>query len=103
VFVPGGERPLAEADYIALLLRRLEEKKVYPLAMRKRGITGDVALSLTIRPDGSLGGLRAGENPPHPFLAEAALQTARSAAPFPVWEGHRGEYSLRVTMRFQLE
>jgi TonB family protein len=93
---------MAETDYVALLLRRLEEKKVYPLAMRKRGIAGDVALFLTIRPDGSLGSLRAAENP-HPFLADAALRTARAAAPFPVWEGRRGEYSLRVTMRFQLE
>jgi TonB family protein len=101
-FPGGGERAMAETDYVALLLRRLEEKKIYPLAMRKRGIAGDVALFLTIRPDGSLGSLRAGENP-HPFLADAALQTARSAAPFPVWEGRRGEYSLQVTIRFQLE
>jgi TonB family protein len=101
-FPRGGARAMAETDYVALLLRRLEEKKVYPLAMRKRGIAGDVALFLTIRPDGSLASLRAGENP-HPFLADAALQTARSAAPFPVWEGRRGEYSLQVTMRFQLE
>jgi TonB family protein len=97
-----GSRAMAETDYIALLLRRLEEKKVYPLAMRKRGIAGDVALFLTIRSDGSLGSIRAGENP-HPFLADAALQTARSASPFPVWEGRRGEYSLQVTLRFQLE
>jgi TonB family protein len=102
-FQRGGASPMAEADYVALLLRRLEEKKIYPLAMRKRGITGDVALRLSIRSDGSLGSLQAGENPPHPFLAEAALQTARAAAPFPVWEGHVGDYSLRVTIRFRLE
>jgi protein TonB len=94
---------MSEAEYAALIMRRLEEKKIYPLSMRKRGITGDVEALFTIRPDGSLGSLRAGDAPAHPFLAQAALETVRSAAPFPVMEGRAEDYSLRVTIRFQLE
>jgi protein TonB len=94
---------MSDADYTALVMRRLEEKKIYPLAMRKRGITGDAEALFTIRPDGSLGSLRAGDAPAHPFLVQAALETVRSAAPFPVMEGRVEEYFLRVTIRFQLE
>jgi protein TonB len=99
----GRRTGMSDADYTALIMRRLEEKKIYPLAMRKRGITGDVEALFTIRPDGSLGSLRAGDAPAHPFLAQAALETVRSAAPFPVMEGRAEEYFLRVTIRFRLE
>jgi TonB family protein len=71
--------------------------------MRKRGIAGDAAVWFTIRPDGSLGSLRAGDGPAHPFLVQAALETVKSAAPFPVMEGSGEDYALRVTIRFQLE
>jgi protein TonB len=93
---------MSDAEYTALVMRRLEEKKIYPLAMRKRGITGDAETLFTIRPDGSLGDLRAGEGA-HPLLVQAALETVRCAAPFPVMEGRGEDYSLRVTIRFQLE
>jgi protein TonB len=99
----SGRPPMSEAEYTALVMKRLEEKKVYPLAMRKRGIEGDAAVRFTIRPDGSLGSIRAGDAPAHPFLAQAALETVRAAAPFPVMEGHGGDYALNVTIRFQLE
>jgi TonB family protein len=91
------------AEYLALVMRRLEEKKVYPLAMRRRGIEGDAAVHFTIRPDGSLGEARSGGTPAHPFLVQAALETVRAAEPFPVMEGLTEDYALRVTIRFQLE
>jgi protein TonB len=100
---PFRRAMMSEADYTALVMRRLEEKKIYPLSMRKRGIAGDAAVYFTIRPDGSLGSLRAGEGPAHPFLVQAALETVRSAAPFPLMEGRGEEYSIRVTIQFRLE
>jgi protein TonB len=99
----GAGRQITEAEYIALIMRRLEERKVYPLAMRKRGIQGDMPVSFTIHADGSLGELRPGENPSHPFLVQAALETVKSASPFPVMEGMEGDFSLRLTIRYQLE
>jgi protein TonB len=93
---------MSEDDYLALILRRLEEKKVYPLAMRKRGIQGDVSVSFTVRPDGSLGALQPPANAGHPFLAQAAAETVRAASPFPVMEGRAGDYAVRITIRYQL-
>ena len=98
----AAARRMSEDDYLALILRRLEEKKVYPLAMRKRGIQGEVSVSFTVRPDGSLGALQPPANASHPFLAQAALETVRAASPFPVMEGRAGDYAVRITIRYQL-
>jgi TonB family protein len=92
---------MTEAEYLALIMRRLEEKKVYPLSVRKRGIEGDVVLAFTIGPDGTLRNLNTGDG--HRFLVQAALETARTAAPFPVIEGQDGDFNVQVTLRYQLE
>ena len=99
----SAARPMSEADYLAMIMRRLEEKKVYPLAMRKRGIEGDVSVRFIVKRDGSLGAVAPAANPAHPFLAQAALETVKSASPFPVMEGSAGEFSVQVTIRYQLE
>jgi protein TonB len=94
---------MSENDYIALIMRRLEEKKVYPLAMRKRGIEGDMPVRFTIRADGTLAQVTAEDSRAHPFLVQAALETVKSASPFPVREGMSGDFSVRVTIRYELK
>jgi protein TonB len=94
---------MSESDYLALIMRRLEEKKVYPLAMRKRGIEGAMPVSFTIRADGSLARVQAEERGAHPFLMQAALETVKSASPFPVLEREGGDFSVHVTIKYQLE
>ncbi|GHV96170.1 hypothetical protein AGMMS50293_24900 [Spirochaetia bacterium] len=96
---------MSESDYIALIMQRLEEKKVYPLAMRKRGIEGDMAVQFTIRPDGSLAQVQPGNSKAHPFLVQATLETVRSAGPFPtpVMVGIDGDFSLQVVIKYQLD
>jgi protein TonB len=98
-------RKMSESDYIALIMRRLEEKKVYPLAMRKRGIEGDMTVQFTIRPDGSLAQVQPAGSKSHPFLVQAALETVKSASPFPipVMEEINGDFSLQVVIKYQLE
>jgi protein TonB len=98
-----ARRVMSESDYIALIMRRLEEKKVYPLAMRKRGIAGNMPVRFTIGADGALVRVTAEDSRAHPFLAQAALETVRSASPFPVMEGRNGDFSLQVTIRYELE
>ncbi|MDR1586207.1 MAG: TonB family protein [Treponema sp.] len=96
------EKPvMSEAEYISLIMKRLEENKIYPLVMRKRGIEGDAAVEFTILPDGKLGALKLGDA--HPFLVQAAAETVKSASPFPVMEGKTGEYTMKVTIRYRLE
>jgi protein TonB len=92
-----------QPDYLALVMRRLEEKKIYPLAVRKRGIEGDVTLDFTIGRNGEVDGVALAASD-HRFLAQAAVETVRSASPFPALSGmNRQEYPVRVTIRYRLE
>jgi TonB family protein len=95
----------AEADYMALIMRRLEEKKVYPLSVRKRGIEGDVTVDFTIGRNGAVTGITLADSA-HRFLGQAAAETIRSADPFPAAPALNNEgkdYPVRVTIRYRLE
>jgi TonB family protein len=100
--VPAVRR-MSEAEYLAMIMKRLQENRVYPLSMRKRGIQGDMAVNFTIHSDGSVGAIEPGDPRAHPFLKQAALETIKAAGPFPVWEGISGDYSMKVTIRYRLE
>jgi protein TonB len=95
--------PMTDAEYLALIMGRLEKNKIYPLSVRKRGIEGDITAAFTIKSDGSVSELRLADTSGHRFLAQAALETIRSASPFPVMEGHAGEYPVQVRIRYHLE
>jgi protein TonB len=95
----------AEADYLALILRRLEEKKVYPLSVRKRGLEGDVTVAFTIAQNGAVTGITLGDSA-HRFLGQAAIETVHAASPFPVRPAQHNQgkdYPVRVTIRYKLE
>ena len=94
---------ITDAEYLALVMALLEKNKIYPLSARKRGIEGDIRAEFTIRRDGSVSGMRLADASGHRFLAQAAFETIRSAAPFPVMEGRGGDYKVEVTIRYQLE
>jgi TonB family protein len=93
------------ADYMALVMRRLEEKKVYPLSVRKRGIEGDVTVDFTIGRNGAVTGITLADAA-HRFLGQAAVETVRSASPFPAApaaDNQGKDYPVRVTIRYRLE
>jgi TonB family protein len=96
-------RAMTDADYLALILGRLEKNKIYPLSVRKRGIEGDIMTAFTIKQDGTVSGLRLADPSGHRFLAQAAFETIRSASPFPVMEGHEGDYTVQVSIRYRLD
>jgi protein TonB len=95
--------PMTDAEYLALIMGRLEKNKIYPLSVRKRGIEGDIMAAFTIRQDGTVSDMRLADPSGHRFLAQAAFETIRSASPFPVMEGHEGEYIVQVSIRYRLE
>jgi TonB family protein len=94
---------MTEAEYLALIMGRLEKNKIYPQSVRKRGIEGDIVAAFSIRQDGTVSDLRLADPSGHRFLAQAAFETIRSASPFPVMEGHKGEYPVQVRIRYHLE
>ena len=94
---------MTAAEYLALIMGRLEKNKIYPLAVRKRGIEGDIMAAFTIRQDGTVSDMRLVDPSGHRFLAQAAFETIRSASPFPVMEGHEGDYAVQVSIRYHLE
>jgi TonB family protein len=98
-----GRRPMTEAEYLALIMARLERNKVYPLSVRKRGIEGDIAAAFSIGRDGSVSDMKLTDPSGHRFLAQAAFETIRSASPFPVMEGREGAYTVQVSIRYRLE
>jgi protein TonB len=95
--------PMTDAEYLDLVMGRLEKNKIYPLSVRKRGIEGDITVAFTIKRDGSVSGISLADPSGHRFLAQAAFETIRSSAPFPVMEGRDGDYTARVSIRYRLE
>jgi TonB family protein len=101
---PVSPRPLmTDAEYLALIMGLLEKNKINPLSVRKRGIEGDVTVDFTIKRDGTVSAMSPADPSGHRFLVQAAFETIRSASPFPVKEGHEGDYTARVSIRYQLE
>jgi|GEM_PF-6706444 len=89
-------------DYRAIILRQLEEGKVYPAAARKRGIAGPVTLCFSVAPDGTVSMLSV-EEASHRFLRQAALESVRKAAPFSFPERPSGRIDMQVTLEYRLE
>jgi protein TonB len=100
---PARKAPMTDAEYLALIMGRLEKNKIYPLSVRKRGIEGDIRAAFTIRRDGTVADMRLADPSGHRFLAQAAFETIRSASPFPVMEGREGDYTIQVSIRYRLE
>jgi TonB family protein len=94
---------MTDAEYLALILDRLEKNKIYPLSVRKRGIQGDVTVAFIVKPDGTVSDVRLAGPSDHRFLAQAAFETIRSAVPFPVMEGRDRDYTAQVCIRYRLE
>ncbi|MDR3303791.1 MAG: TonB family protein [Treponema sp.] len=90
---------VSNADYLALVMRHLEQRKVYPLAARKRGMEGDITITFVITADGKADKISAtGE---HRYLVQAAEQSVRQASPFPVPSG--ATFDARLVIRYRLD
>jgi TonB family protein len=97
------QRSMTDAEYMALVMSLLEKNKIYPLAVRRRGIEGNVTVGFTIQKDGRVSGIQLLDPAGHRFLAQAAFETIRSSSPFPVMEDLDGDYLVQVTIRYRLE
>jgi len=95
--------PAAKASYAKKLLRHVERRKRYPRAAAGKRISGATRLAITINRSGSLVGARVTGSSGHRVLDDAAVATARRAAPFPrPPQGVGGStISFSVTLRFK--
>jgi protein TonB len=96
---PVANPPAPSADYLALVMRHLEQRKVYPLAARKRGMEGDITVTFVITADGKAEKISA--TGAHRYLIQAAEQSVRQASPFPVPAG--AAFNARLVIRYRLD
>ncbi|CEM63253.1 energy transducer TonB [Treponema phagedenis] len=89
-------------DFKALILQRIEQKKIYPKAARKRGQEGAVTVSITVLKSGEV--VQADIVSPcrYAFLNEAALASVRAASPFPLGDSAPEKINLTLTLIYQL-
>jgi protein TonB len=77
--------------YMKMLKGRIEDIWKYPKEAARRGISGDLYVSFTIRRDGKLEEIEIVRTSGHSFLDEAVMKAIRKAEPFwPLpkdWEG----------------
>ncbi len=92
------------AGYLATFRRRIQEALFYPLAARRRNLTGTVQLEVVIVPTGAVGRVAVHASSSHPLLDEAAVETVRRlpALPFPGGVPPR-TLTVRIPVVFRLE
>ncbi len=76
---PGAEYGV----YLGRLRTRVQESLRYPLAARRRGLSGTVNLEIVIRPDGAISGVAVTDSSSHAVLDAAAVEAIRRLAPEP--------------------
>src|SRR2546426_1081756 len=87
--VPGGGGgvvgPGAEyGAYLGRLRARVQQSLRYPLAARRRGLSGTVHVEIVIRPDGVISAVAVADSSAHAVLDDAAVETIRRLAPEPL-------------------
>jgi periplasmic protein TonB len=80
----GGDSPSAGyGQYLAGVRSQIAESLHYPLAARRRRLTGTVQLEIVIQANGAIGAADVVQSSSHAILDEAALDTVRGLRPMP--------------------
>ncbi len=84
--------------------RKIESGKKYPVAAQTAGIEGRTGVRMTILKDGQLGKVEITKSSGYEILDKAALQSVRSAAPFPPIpeKVRRDEIQMSITLVFRI-
>lgn len=87
--LPGagqGGLSAAYGPYLALIRQKIQDSLEYPLAARRRSLTGTVHMEIVIQPTGAIGSVSVLRSSSHSILDEAALDAVRRlpALSFPV-------------------
>jgi len=99
-----AEGYMSRADYFDMVRMKIESRKKYPEAARKRQIEGRVEVGFSIGPDGSVYDAAVVKSSRQPDLDRAALIAVKDAAPFPRPPTHlfNGPLKMTITIMFEL-
>ncbi len=79
----GGVGP-EYGPYLTLWRTRIHESvPPYPLAARRRSLTGTVRIEILIEPSGAVGGVKLVESSSHGILDAAVLESVKQLPPLP--------------------
>jgi len=92
-----GGIPAEYSLYYQAFRRRVQESLQYPLAARRRGLSGRVELEVLVEPSGRIGAVRVISSSSHAVLDDAALQAVRRLPPEPLPE-HLPRRPLRIIL-----
>jgi periplasmic protein TonB len=92
-----GEPPAEFGPYLARFRQRIQEFLVYPLAARRRGLSGRVEVEVLLEPTGRVRGVTIVTSSSHHALDEAALDAVRQMPPLAMPE-HLPRRALRVRL-----
>ena len=92
-----GGIPAEYSLYYQGFRRRVQESLQYPLAARRRGLSGRVELEVLVEPSGRIGAVRVISSSSHAVLDDAALQAVRRLPPEPLPE-HLPRRPLRIIL-----
>ena len=70
--------------FLGRLRARVQQSLRYPLAARRRGLSGTVNVEIVIRPDGAISAVAVADSSSHAVLDDAAVETIRRLAPEPL-------------------
>ena len=99
-----GEVPPDFGPYLAHFRQRIQELVLYPLAARRRGLSGRVEVELLLEPSGRVRDIAVVASSSHAILDDAAVEAVRALQPVPMPE-HLPHRPLRVRLPviFQLQ
>ena len=101
-----GADAQATLTYLDSARSRIQQHLSYPITLRARGITGSVALHVTLKSDGSVAEASVTSSSGRAELDANALEAVRGAAPFPPFKEGTGatdrlSFSLPVDFRIK--
>ena len=100
---PPGAPAVSAPNFHAAIVHHLEERKVYPAAARNRGIEGAVTIRFIVQPNGNTKNVQVEGKNAHRYLRQAAVESVRSATPFPLPGVPDGDIEVLVTIAYQLK
>jgi TonB family protein len=92
-------------NFLNSVRRKIESKKTYPASARDSGIEGNTEVKLTILKNGQLANVEVVNSSGNEILDNAALQSVRNAAPFPVIPKlvERDSITMSIQLVFKIE